>query len=353
MSQGKLVNSLLVDTPSGPRCFDIVHGDVCDAEADLLAISVACDREPLWGQVINTLRARHGYVPQQMRPLLLTGGQAGTYEVVDGPPPGFKKMLVVRTPGAASVREQGGDTLGFYREAVWSLFGSISALELRGERYPRVVFPLIAGNRDYPQPEGMKILLDQALAWLTQSPCGRSATLYLYKDEHVALWSDAMNVAMRRSKVETARSQVRQVLRDDILGEVPQLTLTPGIERALGNLVPLLKQERLVLEQVAVFARAFAEAVAEELRDQLGQRKQPTLRETIQALESSGRIAPWICGYMHSLRLFGNESLHAPSAHGRVPPSLQDGDLLAILTSTFRVMEFWIEWSRGDSRPPS
>jgi len=55
-------------------------------------------------------------------------------------------------------------------------------------------------------------------------------------------------------------------------------------------------------------------------------------------------IAPWIRGYMHTLRILGNESVHEKTSDGRIPAHLNQDDLALCLFCLQRVVEFWRDY---------
>ena len=51
-------------------------------------------------------------------------------------------------------------------------------------------------------------------------------------------------------------------------------------------------------------------------------------------------IASWIQSYMHTLRLFGNESAHEKSNVGQRPPNIGEDDLAICLLCVQRMLNF-------------
>ncbi len=171
-----LVNTLSIESSYGFRRINLYHGDLCAFLDDVLVVSShAHPSFPPDGSVIRALRSRRGIDFTQLSPLISVREALGTYRVNSDIPSDHKALLVVRIPGADHL---GWDSapLEVYRDAVWSIFGSVAALELRGQRFQSMAMPLVGGRRKYSIPDAMAIILEQATRWLETSKSMESRT---------------------------------------------------------------------------------------------------------------------------------------------------------------------------------
>jgi hypothetical protein len=58
-------------------------------------------------------------------------------------------------------------------------------------------------------------------------------------------------------------------------------------------------------------------------------------------------VADWICRYLHTLRVFENESAHEKGHERRTPPALSEADIALCFFCILRVLDFWVETRRG------
>jgi hypothetical protein len=90
--------------------------------------------------------------------------------------------------------------------------------------------------------------------------------------------------------------------------------------------------------EIGVIGRRVVEFVADDILAH--KRPSVDLAKKIDELGDRG-IAPWIRGYMHTLRILGNESVHEKTSDGRIPAHVNQDDLALCLFCLQRVVEFW------------
>src|SRR3954447_26250268 len=130
------LNTFALDTALGTRRFNLYRGDVTEAAAELLALSTHANPNlEITGEVLGCLRRRFRSEVTEVKPHLLIRDVAGTYLATCEPKPPFEAVLVVRLPGVNAVQSEGGEPIEVYNDILWSLFGSIAALELRGRGF--------------------------------------------------------------------------------------------------------------------------------------------------------------------------------------------------------------------------
>jgi O-acetyl-ADP-ribose deacetylase (regulator of RNase III) len=316
MVRSQLLNSMSVETPYGFRTFNLHHGNICNSQDNLLVVSSHAN--PLLspgGSVIEAITQRYGMLFTELKPLIVLEGVFGTHylETACGSP--HQRILVVRVPASGVAHGRGTNDLAVYETAVWSLFGSVAALELRGEFFQSMALPLLGGQRGYPIREAMAIILRYASQWLRVSHSMRVVNFYIFDEAHVKDWEEAMNAVLGRRFIDTARNNVIRALRDEILSV---LGGTSSLRHAKlrDAIVPLehgLVADPLCLQQIAIFGRALAERIVQCVCSHQKLDCKGPLIADIELLRKHDVVAPWIISHLHSLRIFGNETVHAKS----------------------------------------
>lgn len=340
------LNTVYVDSPVGSRRFDLFSGDVMDASCDVLAFSTHANANLVpSGLVLDAIRERYGADLVALEPLLTASGTAGTYRAHWSSRLPYDEVLVVRVPGARSIEESGGTPLEVYRRVVWSLFGSIAALELGGAQHRRLALPLLGGQRAFDVPGALGILLEQASRWLERSRSMEQVALHVVEGGVAAEWDGAMNSVLGRKPIDESRAEVNAALAGEIVAQARALRESDSVRRrAYEGIIAALERRPMYLQQVAAAGRLAAEHVVRGLRVDAALTKEQTLFDGLAELRQLGRIAPWVTNYLDALRVFGNEELHARSGVKYRPASLADGDLVAILGALQRVLAFWSEY---------
>jgi hypothetical protein len=267
-----------------------------------------------------------------------------------------REVLLVRIPGIQSLVERGKKPADVYRQALWTLFGSLAALELRNEGLTSLAMPLLAATRGFHIKEIMRIMLESALDWLRVSRFMRSVNLYLIDRGMIEPWTTAMDEVLGRRVIDSAQNKVVHALREEILARLAALRgryKADSWPRCSETLRTELGQKQIVLERVAAASRALIECIVLEIlkADGVQQPKKGRLDDYIKELRQRNRIAPWILSHFDSLRIFGNAGVHLAGDVSYHPPRLREDDLTAILAALQRVLAFTQE-SAGTKTSP-
>lgn len=347
-------NSVAVESPYGLRSFALRVGDISTASDAVLAVPTHANKELApTGAVLSRVVDQYGVDFVNVEPLIVPRTGFGTYRVAERGEFNGAEILLVRIPGRSSIENEGGDPLDVHRQALWTLFGSLAALELRAGELKSLALPLLAGSRGFEISDLMRAILDHSIAWLKASRLMHAVNLYLVDSEAIDQWSDAMDAVLGRSFVDAAQSQLVDALRAEILARLsscPSVAFPASWSTSLVNLQRALSHQRIALESLATDGRVFAECVVVSLLKQQGV-KQPkgTFDDRINELRRRKQIAPWIVSHFDCLRSFGNAGVHLGDDVSYRPPRLHDEDLLGILCSLQRVLEFV---DKHDLTPP-
>lgn len=352
-SYSHLLNTVSVETPNGFRTFNLFQGDLCDSNAELLVVSThANPLAGMDGMVMKSMEERLNVDFSTLRPLLLLRDAAGSYLVDSGGILGSCRVLLVRIPGANTIMRQGEEPIRVYKDILWTVFGSLAALEMDEEipHLKSMALPLLGGMREYEIPNIMETLLHQALGWLKASRFMEKVDFYVFEEDHVTEWEDAMNRALGRRVVNLASNAALEGLQQELRAQIER---SKGLDQdALQKiLLPVeeyLKSDSVYFHSVAMAARQTVEHMVQNIRDMHELPCQKDLFHEIKLLYDKDIIAPWIVNHFHCLRILGNEGVHAKGSVLYRPKELQEADLMALLCSLLRVLMFWEEWSRSE-----
>ena len=338
-------NSVSVESPHGLRRFTLVLGDITKgSDAVLVVPTHANEAFPPDGRVLQAAADCFGFTYSNLEPMLVPAAGFGTFRLREkGDFPG-EEVLLVRIPGPYSAK---GDEqpISIYRKALWTLFGSIAALELRTNALKSMALPLLAGTRGYEVKDLMRAILEESLSWLKASRFMDAVNFYLIDEPHIDQWALAMDEVLGRKFVDTARNELIRALRDEILARLNPSTIesqASNVRTSLTELRDTLVQGRFSIDRIATDGRRLAESIAEALLKEQGiAQPKGHLADHIKQLLQGRRIAPWIITHLDCLRAFGNEAVHLSDEVTYRPPRLHDDDLVPILASLQRVMAFF------------
>ena len=341
------INSVSVETPQGYKTFSLVHGDITQLPADLLVLSAYGNASYApEGQIVEALRQQYEIVVTAEPRWLNFSGQCWTsfQEQIKSAP--FSSILTVFMPQLA----WNDNPRSLFEEAVFGVFASLAALEYKGRSFPCVSLPVLYGHRvltehalgDEYYSQIIEILIRQGLHWLRKSDHTHTIQFVVYEKQQLPAWDAAMNTIMGRSLIAGGTDAVLTSLCQEIVHIIrsqPDVRLA-GATGPLAD--ALLRTNLLSIENICVWGRKLVEAMLAVLLPNLGIKPDRELASNIEALGRSKSVAPWITSYMHSLRIFGNESVHARSdAPGYHPARLDHGDLVSALSAIRSLLTIW------------
>jgi hypothetical protein len=299
---------------------------------------------PLDGKVLQAAADRFRLTYGSLEPVLVPEPGFGTFRLRDRGHFSGAEVLLVRIPGPHSVKGE-EQPISVYRRALWTLFGSLAALELRTDILKSMALPLLAGTRGYEIKDLMRAILEQSLSWLKASRFMNAVNFYLIDQPHIDEWALAMDEVLGRKFVDTARNELIRALRDEILARLnssPIKVPPSNVTTCLADLCETLQQRRISIDRIAIDGRKLAECIAEALlKDQGVEQPKGRLADHINELRRRKQIAPWIISYLDCLRAFGNEGIHLSDDVTYRPPRLHDDDLVPVLASLQRVIAFF------------
>ena len=244
----------------------------------------------------------------------------------------------------------------FFDKAVRGIFASIAALEYLEHTFSTVSLSAIYGQRlqrEHDRGEDLypsiaESLIRHALHWLKNSNHTHTIQFVVYREDELKVWDAAMNTCLGRSLIAAGTDGVIKSLCQEITQQATSQpnALLQGALEPLAN--ALARSDKLYVQSICVFGRKLVEEMLQVLMPLGGLKIQKELMNNIDALERSRRVAPWITSYMHSLRVFGNEEVHAKPQSPEYRPSRMDkGDLISALSAIRALLSSWPEIQKG------
>jgi len=331
-----MVNTAGIETPRGFRQFQLHHGSAIRIPCDVLVISARMSSSGVEGQLANALDGRYDLSPDPTSRLLsIADGVWTTCQPAPSEAP-FSKLLTLWMPEET---EQVNDVYG---RAVAGVFASLMALEHLDGAIEHVGLSFLGGHRVSDMDTAVQTLIFAAMHWLKRSERGESIRCALLQVDELEAWDASMNRALGRVYVGGHEDPLLDALRREVLEQALPLREGP-LAPALVPLVEALRgQGPLCVELVCTFSRTLAERIVNESIQASGKKPGGDLLSKIEDLRKGGSIAPWVCSYMHGLRVLGNKSVHPPNQPPRyLPQKLGKEDLLAALSATGCLLSLW------------
>ena len=342
----KIVNSVSIETIGGFRYFHILHADVFSVPADLTVISTHANAtEPPSGQLVSALKKRGIEIdPEKVFQIIENGSTWTCFQPVQG----YENVHAILTARIKASRGR-DDPTEFFDRAVKGIFTSLAALEYLGHRFQTVNMPVIYGQRIVDYQGAIRSLVQNSLTWLKKSDHTECINFVVYSSDELEQWNTALNSCLGRSMIAAGSNEVLAGMTHEVIIELEALP-DSSINTALEPLRRALSaRDKICVQSVCIFGRKMCELVCCQLLEKQSLKASNDLCSNIERLRESKIAAPWICSYMHSLRIFGNETVHERSEVKYLPRTLGQNDLLAALTAVRAVLAFWRLVSTGQN----
>jgi hypothetical protein len=331
------LNVLGLETRSGYRTMELFEGDVTSLQqhADVLVVSsYVGDYAPVPGTVIGALEA-------QLKVSVAGLSRTPAYDFRDSLGVWISRRLDVAPFTRILCAELTGQPLAT-GEVLENVFVGLSILEAKGGQIGSVVLPLLGtGSQGLDEETVIRSLLHAGELFLGRSLGAQTLRFVEHDTGRAERLANAMDKVLGRVTVSLPKQELVESLRQDIRNRLYQATALFELpDSSLRNdWLGLLAASEVRSFELGVLSRRLLEVLVTKL---MGASKEP-LYSRIRALETSGKVAPWICGYMHVLRHLGNEAAHeTAAASDREPPRLETVDLALGLFCVERLLEFWL-----------
>jgi hypothetical protein len=151
-----------------------------------------------------------------------------------------------------------------------------------------------------------------------------------------------MNKYLNRNYIN---SEVDPIL-SNLIGDVKKILQNQEHDSLNEGIKPLFSalsvKGDVNIELICTFSRTLCELVVREVHLKYNIKISGDLLNSIEKLRNENILSPWICSYMHGIRILGNKSVHPSKQQPQyLPKSLENNDLLMALTGVKALIEFY------------
>jgi hypothetical protein len=255
----------------------------------------------------------------------------------------FGRLLCVETGRASRA-----DSLG---RAFASLFGVHALLEqllpLLGPEHAvrTIAMPALgAGDQGFDVDEVVEQIVTVARPALERARFLERLLFVAYDERTAVRFRTVLERKLGRVRVPLASERLRAA-RHDAAAKAAHLVasgrISPAGCVALDDLRRLLLWDEVGNFELSIAGRRVAELVVEaHLKARGSPKPKDELIARIEQL-SEYHVADWVRSYLHTLRVFGNESAHSKHADKRTPAHIDERDVELWCLSLHRVLDFW------------
>ena len=336
----KPLNLIDIETPWGFRTFELHQGDITqlDMDVDVLVVSAfKGNYAPVPGTIIEALLNN---LQIDLREL----AKAREFDLVDVFGCWTAQVVPKNKFGRIICAEMVGGKLEA-KEVVENVFAVLSMLEMKNIKPETLALPVLgAGQQQLSATEIIKNLLDCAVRYMHQSSSIRKILFVARQENRAKELDQAMNGLLGRVKVVVPRGDWYDHTRRQIL-----TSIQTGAQLAGKNTSVFVDAQRVFSSdqirsfEMGIASRRLVEFVVANL---LGKNVGADLCGRIDNLSTVG-VAEWLRSYMHTLRIFGNESAHEKQKLHRKPAVISEGDISVCLLCLAQVLQFWIAQKRA------
>ena len=335
------VNRFGLETDMGYRTFELFLGDITDPlrydEDEVLVVSAfRGSYYPTPETVIHALHGRGLEVESLLESAAVDLRESsGTWIAQHAGGPAFPRCWISGVELRDLYRRDATHELDLRLRGLFATFQYWEAATLRDRPY-RVTLPLLGAGKQRLEP---KDVLDRLLPYakyaLLHSPWMERIRFVAFRQADAEILSEALDNHLGRHHSQLDRSQ----LLDDICKDIDNLIRSSGLqEQMLLDLLQVLNGTRIQTYQLGPLARITAEWVTRRLLESSGRKPNFELFKSIEELRPLN-IAPWMISYLHTLRVFGNMSVHDQGIR-HTPEAIGPQDVVLMLYCLQRVLAF-------------
>ena len=334
--QNKVINEVSIETNDGYKSFELVHGNIITIDSDLLVVSTNAQKDkPLTGPLIGLLKKEDIVINSQKVLYVASHEKIWTCFQTSSTRKNLNAILTLRMNQSENIEKE----KSFFDDSIKCIFSSLSALEYQGYKFSEISLPVIGNTTDYNST--IESLVRNSILWLKKSSFTKKIIFVVYDHSDLLIWDEALDKIMGRSYSAPGNSLSLEGIIKEVVHLLHQLTESKLHTATIPLLHALEKNENVCIENICVFGRKLCELMCLELLKKHDLNIHPMLMNNIETLQQSKIIAPWISSYMHSLRIFGNETVHMKDDVKYKPNHLNENDLIASLSAIKSLVSFW------------
>ena len=332
----ELFNSTGIDTNQGFSRFDLYHGSLTGIDCDIAIISAERTDAGLDGQVYNGLKWLYDLNIEQ--PEFSLSSQYGDIDMfnVESNQCKFNHLIVVST------KSDNENDIEKYRRLIQHAFSFLSFASHTGIKSKSIGLSLLFGNCLDDKKTLVQILIETSIHWLNASTESHSIRCSIFYTELLEEFNTLMNKSLNRTFAESGSNSILSALINELKVELSKYLNAELNEGATPLLSALSVNGDINIQLVCTFARTLCELIVKETLASREKKVSGDLLSSIERLRNDGIASPWICSYMHGIRILGNKSVHpnkvAPSYE---PKILGENDLTNALTGIKAILDFY------------
>jgi hypothetical protein len=341
-----LVNIVNVPTPHGWRSIELREGDITSPDPNtlpdvLVVSSFKGQYEPIPNTVIGCLKSRLGLSVKKLaeEPEYQIGSRDAWMTHRLDPHIPFQRLVCVEMLDFFGPKVDSEHAL---KRAVRSLFGLLAVAEINEVPIQRIAMPMLGtGNQRLGIDVVMPWIIETVSKLLGNLSTVQAVQIYVLRDGAAA--AQKLNALLDRDQsVSVGVSEDSQRMVGRVCAKLDSFVeraIIPESHASALELLLLLKRDAGSFVTLAALARRLVEAIVQNIARERGVKPDAELIKKIDALTSHG-VSPWMVSYMHLLRVFGNEAVHAKPQESRHPKTINGGDLAVLLLCLDRILEW-------------
>lgn len=332
----ELFNSTGIDTNQGFSRFDLYHGSLTGIDCDVAIISAERTDAGLDGQVYNGLKWLYGLNIEQ--PKYSLSSQYGNIDLfnVESNQCKFNHLIIVST------RSENQYDIDKYKQLIQLAFSFLSFAGQTGVKSKSIGLSLLFGNCLDDKKTLAETLIETSIHWLNVSTESHSIRCSIFYTELLEEFNTLMNKSLNRTFAKSGSNTILSALINELKVELSKFLDTELNEGATPLLSALSVKGAINIQLVCTFARTLCELIVKETLDSRGKKVSGDLLSSIERLRIDGIASPWICSYMHGIRILGNKSVHPNNATPSYEPKiLGENDLTNALTGIKAILDFY------------
>lgn len=295
-----LINRVNIESKHGDRSFILLKGDILKDDGDLIVVNTyKSDIGETVGDFVSFVSACEA---KEQQVYVLENGS--TISLLEKSQLNFKRMLILNTnllEGEQLAKES-------YECFIKGLFSSLAALELLGYQFPTISLPILlrkglSGNY-YNEAA---ILINHAVEWLKRSSYTNTIRYYVYLEQDMEIWNEAIEHTLGRSVVNPNENEDSSRLRQYILGVISTFPKDEVVYK--DTLVPLqiaLSRDTISPHVVAAFGRKLAETFCELITGKVD----VTFNTNLASMRDMAEFDSFFIQSLYQIKAFGNTSIH-------------------------------------------
>lgn len=330
----ELFNSTGIDTNQGFSRFDLYHGSLTGIDCDIAIISAERTDSGLDGQVYNGLKWLYDLNLEQ--PEYSLSSQYGIIDLfnVESNQCKFNHLIIVSAKDENDIHK--------YEQLVQLAFSFLSFVGQTGVKSKSIGLSLLFGNCLEDKKTLAQILIETSINWLNASTASHSIRCSIFYTELLEEFNSLMNKSLNRTFAKSCSNSILSALINELKVELSKLLDTELNEGATPLLSALTVKGDINIQLVCTFARTLCELVVKETLASREKKVSGDLLSSIERLRNDDIASPWICSYMHGIRILGNKSVHPNKATPSYEPKiLGENDLTNALTGIKAILDFY------------